>query len=98
MAAAPAFRGRFFFRSYSDCSAGEFARRSVVLRFMDFAAMEDKAMEHYAEFMLNELIGMGGLDLQETAKVVAQIEELMEEEERQAKEGAVSGNGKQGGM
>jgi hypothetical protein len=33
-------------------------------------------MEHYAEFMLNELIGMAGLDAQETAKVLAQIEEF----------------------
>lgn len=41
-------------------------------------------MSNYKDFLLNELVGMAGLDFDQTAEVVHQIEEDVEEMEEEA--------------
>lgn len=41
-------------------------------------------MTNYKDFLLNELVGMAGLDFEQTAEVVHQVEEELDEPEEEA--------------
>ena len=41
-------------------------------------------MSNYKDFLLNELVGMAGLDFEQTAEVVHRIEDEVEELEEEA--------------